>query len=135
MAGFGFQEMALEQRRVVRHNPPELWFDGACAEDVRLQLVRATVRLGRRDVHHPKGYIAGERCRVRCRNGDVDALECWVRIRRLQYLRFVGLQEHDLAVCSSLEQSRAGLQRFLEHCYQQTIADDTQLTIVEFVYE
>lgn len=121
--------------QVQRHNPPELWFDASCAEDMRLQLVRATVRLGMRNARHPKGYLAGERCYVRCREpSGTDAHECWVWIARLQFMPFSAITDRNLARCPRNERTLRDLRALLERCYGALPAADERMMLVEFSF-
>ncbi len=123
------------------HGHPELWFRpsptmpfAVLSKCIGEEEMTTTLRLGKRDGSHPKGYIPGTIATVRVFDDERrEQLSKKVQIQRVVSKRLADLEHSELtSICNGSGVSQ--VQQDLSFFEGRPVASDETVSLVEFTY-
>lgn len=113
----------------------ELLFNGCYREWLENETKTTTIREGRRDGSHPRGYEPGEIALVRCMFEEgVNELKFPVIITSVVVKKIGELNYHDLAGESPDCSSKDAVKCVLGMIYKRIFTDEDVVTVIKFEY-
>lgn len=122
------------------HDNPQLWFrpspalpSAVLSSSLEKETITATLRLGKRDASHWKGYIPGSTVTLRLYDeAGLEVLSRRIRITRVLIKPLQDFTDAELALTRSTDWQSA--QQELSFFERRPVAPDEPVTLVEFTY-
>lgn len=113
----------------------QLWFRYKYLNDLKNKQMHLTIREGRRDKFHPKGYKIKEVVLARCFDiPGIDEFRTHIIITELVFRKIRDLQDNDLIGAPKDSLTKETARKALESIYNRKFLDDDVITLVKFAH-